>query len=207
MYDLGPDHADALAEIMNISIGHAASALSEMVGEQVSLSVPSASLLPIDKAIGEVEQRVGSKACAVRENFEGSISGDALLIFPEASSYKLVSRMVGDEADPEFFSELEEDALLEVGNVILTSCTVRFADVLGFDLGYSSLPNIIRGNCAGIFTANHYSDENVFLFIEVDFGIKAFDLNGIVLMVLSIPSADVVHRKLSRYLEGLECTE
>ena len=203
MVDFSVDETDALSEVMNISIGRAAESLSALVDEEVTLSVPSISMMPIERAVGEVRGRIGSEACAVRESFKGALSGNALLIFPEQGSLELVRTLVGDESDIDHVSDLEEDALMEVGNIILTSCTAQFCDLLEIEMTYASLPKIERGECAEILMTGDSDDERIALFLEVDFNLKAYDLNRVVLIILGIDAAGVLQEKTSTFLSNL----
>jgi chemotaxis protein CheC len=70
---------DALAEVGNIGGGHAATALSQLVGAPVSIGVPDARLLPVNEVpgvFGGPENLVG----AVYSRLLGDISGGLLFI-------------------------------------------------------------------------------------------------------------------------------
>ena len=77
---------DAVTELVNIGVSHAATSLREMVNEQVHLSVPRIALVSRDEAIAIVIANESSKLVAVHQVFEGDITGRALLIFPEPKS-------------------------------------------------------------------------------------------------------------------------
>ena len=146
MLSLSELESDALGEIMNIGIGRAARALSEMVDQPINMNIPSVAMLPVADACAEINKKAGGMAYAVKETFAGTISGDALLVFPERDSFELVRHLIGEDSDLGSITEMEQDALLEVGNVILTSCTISIMEILGTTLDYTSLPEIIIGN-------------------------------------------------------------
>jgi chemotaxis protein CheC len=77
---------DALTELVNIGVSRAATSLGDMVGEEVTLSVPNVLLLNREEAIRQLSEREESKLVAVHQVFEGDVTGRALLIFPEPKS-------------------------------------------------------------------------------------------------------------------------
>ena len=88
---------DALTELVNLGVSRAAANLSEMVGEQVHLSVPSVSMMGRSQAIEILNKSEASKLIAVHQVFDGEVSGRALVIFPEAKSLELVRAVTSAE--------------------------------------------------------------------------------------------------------------
>ena len=203
-FELSEDEIDAVSEILNIGVGQAARALSEMVDEPVTLSVPYVVLLPVAQTWQELEKRTKGNACAIKERFGGSFSGDALLVFPEQDSLELVRKLLAEETEITVFTELEQDALIEVGNVILTSCISAFADTLGVEIEYSDLPVMVRGSKGEDLLSSANGDQDYNLFMEVDFKLDQDNISGIVLIALSLKSAVDLQTKLQEYLPTLE---
>ena len=128
--DLSELELDALTEAVNLGVSRAASNLSEMVTEQVHLSVPSVLMIGRERAIEILNKSEPSKLVAVHQIFEGEVSGRALVIFPEAKSLELVRAVTSAELSLEDIIELEHEALAETGNVILNSCLATIANQL-----------------------------------------------------------------------------
>ncbi len=87
---------DALTELVNIGVSHAASSLREMVGSQVHLSVPSVSLETRSRAIailGEREMSNSGSRC-IRSSRVTSLAAHSL-IFPVTKSLELVRAITG----------------------------------------------------------------------------------------------------------------
>jgi len=53
-----------------------------------------------------------------------------MLLFSERDSLSLVKAILTEQIPLEMLSELEEEALTEVGNVVLSACLATFADLL-----------------------------------------------------------------------------
>jgi chemotaxis protein CheC len=121
---------DALTEVVNIGVSRAAASLRDMVGEQVFLSVPSVAITSPARAAELIGERESSMLIAVRQGFQGEFSGSALLIFPGKNSLELVRAVAGGHLSLEDILELEQEALAEIGNVILNGCMATIANLL-----------------------------------------------------------------------------
>ncbi len=139
MYDLRPEVRDALTEIFNVGIGHAASVLSELVNDEILLSVPELGVTRRPEFISIAGKLWTEPASIVRQNFQGPFQGDALLIFPARESLELVRILLAEPSPIETMTELEREALLEVGNIILNACLSCIADMLEQEIT-NSLP-------------------------------------------------------------------
>lgn len=192
---------DALTELVNLGISHAALSLAEMVREEVTLSVPKVSLVSRDEAVRILTEREASNLVAVHQIFEGEITGRALLIFPEAKSLELVRAVVGSDLPIEEIIELEQEALAETGNVILNGCLSTMANELHRTLKIS-LPEILHGHCEKFFTLAPPPPpgDNV-LFIYINFTIRQSDINGYIAMLLDMPSIAALRALLGEYIQ------
>src|SRR6185295_16269313 len=112
---------DSLAELSNMAMGRAASSLRQMIKHQVELSVPSVEIVSKEAATQLIAKPNNATLVAIRQDFTGTFSGRALLIFPESSSLELVRVVVGSQLPLEDIVNLEDEALAETGNIILNS--------------------------------------------------------------------------------------
>ena len=109
---------DALKEIGNIGAGNAATALSQMVGRRVDMSVTQVKILKTDDIaafLGGMEQNVA----AVHMPVYGEICGISLVFFPLERVGELCGMLVGKkEDDPLHLSEMGQSAIKEVGSIL-----------------------------------------------------------------------------------------
>ena len=187
--DFGLDELeiDALTELVNIGVSRAAVGLRELVGEEVILSVPSVSILSRAEAAQLVSQGTSDFLIAVRQAFQGEFSGRALLIFPEANSLELVRAVAGRHLSLDDIVELEQEALAEIGNIILNGCMGTIANLLRRSLTMS-LPEIVRGKGEELFVLSPSGADDVVLFIRINFSIKGREISGYVAMVMDLTS-------------------
>ncbi len=119
--ELGEVHFDALREISSIGMGHAATALNQMTGKTIGLSIPEVFLLPPSEVSGFINRHDGEVAGILLE-INGDFSGSILVVFPKKSAIALSALLTG--ADPDMESQLSDmhaSALSEVGNIIASS--------------------------------------------------------------------------------------
>ena len=190
---------DALTEVVNIGVSRAATSLSDMVAEQVFLSVPSVSITSPAQAAELLSERESSLLVGVRQGFQGDFSGSALLIFPEKNSLELVRAVAGDHLSLEDILELEQEALAEIGNVILNGCMATVANLLQRRLTIS-LPEIVTGSPEEIFKKSPGMLRDVVLFIHIDFSLKGKELNGYLAMVMDVPSMEALKDLIDEFI-------
>jgi chemotaxis protein CheC len=170
---------DALGEIANrAAMGRAANSIRKMVGHQVLLSVPAVEILSKETAaqiVGAPDNRI---LVAVRQDFAGAFSGRALLIFPETSSLELMRAVVGRSLSVKDIVEFQDEALAEIGNVILNSWVATIANLLKRSLPMS-LPIVLRGDGKRIFEVKE-SAATFVLFLRIRFEINHFQMQGYV---------------------------
>jgi chemotaxis protein CheC len=193
---------DALTELVNLGVSRAASNLSEMVGEQVHLSVPNVSMMGRAQAIEILNKSGSSRLVAVHQVFDGDVSGRALVIFPEAKSLELVRAVTSAELSLEDIIELEHEALAETGNIILNSCLATIANELERTLTIS-LPDILRGDGQLLFNLPPPQAGDVVMFIYINFAVHQRDIQGYIAMLMDVTSLTALKGLLARYIERI----
>ncbi|MGO9902012.1 MAG: chemotaxis protein CheC [Solirubrobacteraceae bacterium] len=119
---------DALRELANIASGTAATALSQMLGREIGLSVPRALALSLADAVdaaGDPAETINCVALAL----DGDIEGVVMLLMPIEAGTALL-QLLGLEPD----SEYGESALCEIGNILGSSYLTALASMTGLAL-------------------------------------------------------------------------
>lgn len=190
---------DALTELVNLGVSSAATSLSELVREEVVLSVPKACVVTREQAVASLREHGAKRLVAIHQDFDGDIRGRALLIFPEARSMELIRALVGADLSLDDIVELEQEALAETGNILLNACLSTMANSLERNLKIS-LPEVIHGEGADFFRPNSGAHETV-LFIYINFAVKQRDIQGFLAMILDLPSLVMLQKLLDAYIE------
>jgi len=197
---LSPLEIDALTEIFNIGIGRAANALNKMVSQHVDLTIPSVEIVPNKTAKSKLNFASNSDISAVTQRFEGDFKGQAILMFSKESGLQLVSTLLGNKFPPEALSELEQDSLVEIGNVILNAC---FGTVINF-LKSSikiEMPEFIQGDINKVYV---YSSENDWsLYIKVKFSLPDANIEGFISFIMDITSLEIFQESVRKFVFGI----
>ena len=191
---------DALTEIFNLGVGQAADSLSQIAGESVILSVPRVTVTTQELLAAQMQSQGCQNLCAVRQRFSGVMETDAVLMFPIERSLLLVQMMVGSDFPLEQLGEMEQDALAEIGNILLNGIVGSMADALhlAFD---SSLPAVEQGSVAEVLLSNPWESGGI-LSLEVNFEIAKHEIQGFIGFMLDIKAINFLRSHLSQYLSG-----
>ncbi len=200
MVNLSEMENDALVEIFNIGVGHAAAAMSEIVNEEVTMSVPSITFLNrADAASLLGSKRDGERICGVSQHYEGAFATEAILMFPEDKSLEIVRLMVGDSMPLDQLTEMEQEAMSEIGNIILNSCVGTLANLFDSEL-HGSLPLYHVGTSAEILSVCSEQGNDVVLMLHIDFVLSKHQIHGYVAFVLDLSALHDLKDQVSRYL-------
>src|SRR3569833_2187166 len=108
---LKPNQLDALREVANIGAGHAATALSQMIGETIMISVPTINVSPLEDVPPQVAAP-DEPVAAVLMHMLGDLTGRTLLVFPRRTALRLASMLTRRPQTPdgEDLTEMDQSA-------------------------------------------------------------------------------------------------
>ncbi len=199
---------DALTEIFNIGVGLAADVLSQMVNEPVRLSVPVVILTSQRHASEHFQSRENRPLCAVRQTYRGEVTTEAILMFPEENSLELVRLMVGGDLPLEELTEMEQDAMIEIGNIILNAIISSLSSILRLTFE-GSLPTLKVGTSDTIFVLNGTPSASVdeihdaiVLMLTIDFELSDRQVNGYLAFLLDVQSSETLISQLGQFIRG-----
>lgn len=128
---------DTLKEISNIGMGHAATALSQMIGQPVYLRVPHVTITQISQVpehLGGAEKLMVGITLQILGDARGSI----MLLFPQESAHRMLCSLLGREEKRLVMSEVNVSALKEVGNILASA----YLSALGNLLHKTLIPSV-----------------------------------------------------------------
>ena len=171
---------DQLKEIFNIGSGNASTALSDLVGERVGVSV-------VEMYIGKVEDLLKtfsspeSLMTIVLFKITGHISGITFFLFHPQDALEL-SKLInkGGDADREAMTELDQSALLEVGNIVSGSALSAISNTLKIDLVNTipdSATDMLGSEIVTVLSEMGDTTEKILL-CNVEFKVENKDISG-----------------------------
>ena len=131
MKNLSELHFDALGEIINIGTGRAAQGLSQVIGESVQSSVPHVELVKLeDASILTLLLNAQNFGVVTQEFTGGTFNAEVMLLFAEENVLRIVRNMMGAEIELDIVHEFENEAMCELGNIMINACLSSIADTL-----------------------------------------------------------------------------
>ena len=191
---------DALTEIFNIGAGRAASSLSDIVGDEVLLSIPRVEFYLANEINADVLSLSSARLGSVKQKFNGPFNMTASLLFTEERALEIVQEMLGSQVQRDDLVEYEQEAMCEVGNIILNACLSAMADMLGIAFEstlpeYSSdVPDIVIGRIIAD------PDNPLMLILHMNMIIEKRRSQGTLIFWLSSSSLHELIQHLDRFL-------
>ena len=176
-----------LTEIIDIGVGRAGSILGELVGSRVKLHVPSVGLARIAELNDCLSLADESDLAGVRQNFSGSLTGRALLLFPRTSGNSLARQLIGEDSDITSIDSERQEVLTELGNILLNSVLGSLSHVLQQRFDYE-IPVYREAGLSDLVVTEaddpaESDDSSMVLYSNAHFDIEAFRVTGNVLIV------------------------
>jgi chemotaxis protein CheC len=122
---------DAMQELGNIGAAHAATTLSQMLGSTIEMSVPAITMVDL----AQLGEYMGEESAAmVAFELQGDIphGGYVLFYITRESAVRMTNTMLGLTELKRPLDEMDESALLEVGNIMVSAFLDATAELLGF---------------------------------------------------------------------------
>jgi chemotaxis protein CheC len=161
---------DALREVANIGAGHAATALSQMVGRTIMISVPTINVSRLEDIPPQVAER-DEPVAAVLMHMLGDLTGRTLLVFPRSTAVRLAGLLLRREPVGEDFTEMEQSAIKEAGNILSSAYMNALSDFMGMML-LPSPPSLAVDMSTAVLTTAYLqfgSDKDYVFCVESEF--------------------------------------
>lgn len=166
-----PTQQDALLETFSIALVRAAASLSRLLNETVGLSVPQLELLSMKDATERLTGLSDERMATVTQHFEGDLDTRALLLLPQSRAFEIVRLAVGGLVGEDDLAELEQEAIAEVGNILLNACMSTMSSQLRLDLK-SAPPAYLLASPAHALSSQAAGAYNLVLMIHLELSIE-----------------------------------
>src|SRR3954465_3251678 len=189
---------DALREVANIGAGHAATALSLMIGETIMISVPTISVTRLEELPPQLSAP-DEPVAAVLMHMLGDLTGRTLLVFPRRTAQHLASLLLRrPSSGSDDFSEMEQSAIKEAGNILSSAYMNALSDFMGMML-LPSPPALAIDMSAAVLTTAYLqfgTDKDYVFCVESEFMMHDLDekLRGFFLLLPDPASLQAILR-------------
>lgn len=127
---------DAIGELMNISLGSSATAVSNMLDHRVDITTPKVQVVSVeDFSIGELEPAIG-----IEIKYVSGLEGSNIMLLKRSDVKTIVDILMGSETpDDEFeLNDLTISAVCEVMNQMMGAASTALSDFLGYPVNIST---------------------------------------------------------------------
>jgi chemotaxis protein CheC len=188
---------DAIKEVGNIGAGHAATALSQLIGKKILITVPHVLCMPISHA---TELVGGSQAliAGVTMQVLGDIAAKIVLILPRPSALLLAGLLTNQNTEErQVLSVLEHSAIKEAGNILAGAYLNALTEFLGMML-LQSVPQLIFDLAEAVMAeiSKGISPDTEVIYIETEFTEARRIIHGHFLMIPEKNSLDLIFRAI-----------
>ena len=191
--EFSPYEIDAVGEILNISMGSAATAVSELLNAKVWITTPKVNIVKV----GDLNYDNLEPAICVKIVYVEGITGLNMMVLKQNDVQLILDQLLGNPLviDPDFqFDELNISAVSEVMNQMMGASATALSDLLGTKVDISvPMPYIIESTRFGDLCE---MDENETV-VAVTFNLT---VDGVMesefMSVLSLPLAKTLSGKM-----------
>jgi chemotaxis protein CheC len=181
---LSDEQLDMLKEMGNIGASHAATSLSQMLMSEIDMTVPKVSVIDIS----QIDQYFNEEISAmVVFEIQGEIEPAGYIIchIPRLSAIRLTNTMLGSTDEDRELNELDESAIIEIGNIMISHFLDATAELLGIvmlpsppmmsiDMALAAFENIL---------AQVAMDVNEIILFSTELQSKDNDISSMIIML------------------------
>lgn len=195
-------HMDTIREIGNIGTGNAATALSKLLGRMVDMDVPVAELVPI-YSVAEHYGSPETPVCAVLVRTEEEFGCTLMFIIGEEKAAMLADLIIPMDLsgmDEELRTQIQDSALAEQGNIILSAFLNALAQMTKWVLPTStpSVAHDMLGSLMDVVASMFGVMGDSAMLVKTSLHIKDLDedLGGTVIMIPDPGALEILLKRL-----------
>jgi chemotaxis protein CheC len=200
--DLNSFQLDVLKEIGNIGAGHAATALSQLISEPITMTVPNVSIVSlaeVSEILGGAEQEV----VGIYMRMFGDVPGKIIFVFAEEEAMTLAGMLTGKNDKSQALNDYDKSALKEIGNIMTGAYLYALTKLTGYNV-LSSVP-ILANDMVGAILNTALLEFGIIgdyaLFIQTQFSLTQRKINGHFFLVPDPGALDVLLNALGVEVE------
>lgn len=203
MIDLSREQQDALIEICNIGMSKAAKQLSLLLASKISISIPEIKIFESDFSLTFPNLKESDIFSSVHQLLAHDIDGKALLIFHREEARLLTATVIGKTPtlSEQEIRACEQEAMLEIGNIIISTCMSTIVDMLSLKIDLS-IPHYREEKMDELITHDKHSSSGEILIMVTKLESTSNNIIGSLFLILDISSTHRLLGALEKLLES-----
>lgn len=168
---------DALREVGNIGLGNAATAMAQLLGKEIQISVPRMNIVSLEDIFNRADEE--TVVYAVIARVLGGVQGNLLFVFDTATTMKIAEILVGKQEEDDL-NELGYSALAEIGNIIFATYMNAINQFTNIEM-FPSVPAVAKDMLTAVLSTSFIESEQYndsVLDVETSFSQENEDLRG-----------------------------
>ena len=206
MITLTSEQNDCFREILNIGICHAAKKLSLILNDEINISAPDLKIATLDSIAKLYNEDEYKELSCVSQNMDGEIRGQCILAFTGEDSILLTEAILNNlPANIFTSSETKEESLVEVANVIMSSCLSTLADLLNTPISLSvpkymdTNPLDLLHSCVQYQKSKFENQSSLAIIMSTVLSAASKSAKGKLLFIENIGSMNVILEQMNVY--------
>jgi chemotaxis protein CheC len=193
------EQMDALREMVNIGIGHAAGVLNAMLRSHIVLRLPIIQVLGLSELRERVQGLSQGSFSTVRIGFKGPFTGSASLIFPSRSAAKLVDLVTENETASPDLDAIKIGTLTEVGNIVLNGVMGAIGNELQQRMFYS-VPIYLEDPLSVLLGEKVADEDATVIWIQTSFLSQEQQIEGEIVILFGAGSIELLMTAVNRVM-------
>ena len=190
--DLSEMQIDAIREVASIGSGNAATALSSLLSQQIKIAVPNVKLMEFDDAMN-ILGGPETIACGIMVRLSGDMNG-IILYLQELDFINVVLKSIFNKTldNYEELNEMDTSALVEIGNIGISSYINSLTSFAGMDVQLS-VPAFCINMTGAMITvpmATFGYESNKIMMLDGEFWCGGKEVSSKILLVPDVQSLD-----------------
>jgi chemotaxis protein CheC len=193
------EQMDALREMVNIGVGHAAGVLNAMLRSHIVLRLPIIQVLGLVELREKVQSLGQGSFSTVRIGFKGPFTGSASLIFPSKSAAKLVDLVTENETASPDLDAIKIGTLTEVGNIVLNGVMGAIGNELQQRMFYS-VPIYLEDPLSVLLGEKVADEDATVIWIQTSFLSQEQQIEGEIVILFGAGSIELLMTAVNRVM-------
>ncbi|MDJ0881369.1 MAG: hypothetical protein QNJ56_06925 [Gammaproteobacteria bacterium] len=177
---INSDQTEIYKQMTELGLQEAADMVSSLGQVNLVIKAVSVNYQDHQKVINILDDSV-TELVAIGQSLEGDIEGQALFLMHEEACRSMIRELLNERALLRELTEMEEEALTEIGNIILNSCLSNYLQLFKGKV-VSQLPTISKWHIKQLLSVFFEKNKrNVVMMVEISLESKYHQYSGYLL--------------------------